>query len=489
MPLIPGRFLAVLEEPLRERGLPLERWLEGLPVRAEQITDGAQPLEWDDLVELVDRAATHLGGPERLEELMFEVRPTALGGLASVFELTRTPERLCEVVTRYLNEQLSPPLHARHERGRFRPLSIVVTIDEGVRSSPAFWHALCGVLRGALPDVGLPAAQVTASLGERRARFEIRGERRPLLSRVWIGAFGASRHLISEFQNQQRELQRSFNDVQRQADALRASEARNRALVEQLEHQVTQRTRELERRNEQLRALQERLIQSERLGATQELAGSVAHAINNPLAALIGRVQMMLEASTPPDPELEQVHQVAQRIRDVVTRTLQLFRQGELDLSSEDPLRVLEDVRASLEPLAADKVRLEIKGKAGLPSIEIDAALFRAALGSLAENAVEATRPGGTVWLELDSVPSMNVIEFRIVDSGTGIPPALRDKAFEPFFTTKSGGTGLGLSIAQGVIAGHRGRLTLRSRPGGGTIASVELPLATDADGVSARAS
>ena len=55
MPLIPGRFLAVLEEPLRERGLPLERWLEGLPVRAEQITDGAQPLEWDDLVELFDR--------------------------------------------------------------------------------------------------------------------------------------------------------------------------------------------------------------------------------------------------------------------------------------------------------------------------------------------------------------------------------------------------------------------------------------------------
>jgi signal transduction histidine kinase len=83
----------------------------------------------------------------------------------------------------------------------------------------------------------------------------------------------------------------------------------------------------------------------------------------------------------------------------------------------------------------------------------------------------------------------MRVIEFRIADTGPGVSPALLVKVFEPFFTTKSGGTGLGLAIAQGVVAGHDGRLRLLPRPGGGTIAVVELPLAADPDGVSARVS
>ena len=80
-------------------------------------------------------------------------------------------------------------------------------------------------------------------------------------------------------------------------------------------------------------------------------------------------------------------------------------------------------------------------------------------------------------------------IVIRVLDAGPGIAPDLREKVLEPFFTTKPRGTGLGLAIARGVVAGHRGRLTLLPRPGGGTIASVELPLATDSDGVSARAS
>jgi len=190
------------------------------------------------------------------------------------------------------------------------------------------------------------------------------------------------------------------------------------------------------------------------------------------------------------DPRVEYMLQISRRIRDVVSRTLQLFRQVELDLTSEDPGRLLEDVCTELRPLV-DKagVDLQLKIEPGLPPLDADGVLLRAALGSLVENAIEVSPRGGTVWLELGSVPSMQVIEIRVVDAGPGIPPELREQVLEPFFTTKPGGTGLGLAIARGVIAGHRGRLSLLPRPGGGTIASVELPLSTDSDGVSARAS
>ena len=491
MPLISGRFLAVLAVPLSQRGLPVKDWIDGLPVRAEQVLDPSEPLEWDDMVALLDRAAAQLGGPEQLETLMLGVRPSAAGGLASVFELMRTPERVYEVLARYVSDHLSPPLHARLETRRFRPIVLDLTLDDDVRASPAVWYALLGSLRRGPRDLGLPIPTVTTSFGERHARFEIRLTRRPFFSRLlWVGAFGASRRLVREFQEQQLALQQSFNDLKRQAEALRASEAKNFDLVQQLEHVVAERTSELETRGAQLRALQSQLIRAERLGAAQELAGSVAHAINNPLGALIGRIELMLETADTPDPRVEHMLQISRRIKDVVTRTLQLFRQVELDLTRADPGRMLEDVCAELRPLVnRSGVDLQVKIEPGLPPLDADGALLRAALESLVENAIEVSPQGGTVWLELGSVPSMQVIEFRIIDTGPGIAPELREKVLEPFFTTKPGGTGLGLAIARGVIAGHRGRLTLLPRPGGGTIASVELPLSTDADGVSARAS
>ncbi len=490
MPLISGRFLAVLEGPLSERGLPVDDWIDGLPVRAEQVLDPSKPLEWDDMVALLDRAAAQLGGPEQLETLMLGVRPGAAGGLASVLELMRTPERVYEVIARYLSDHLSPPLHVRLETRRFRPIVLDLTLAEDVRASPAVWYAFLGSLRGGPLDLGLPIPSVTTWFGERHARFEIGHTGRPFFSGLWVGAFGASRRLVRKFQEQQLELQQSFNDLKRQAEALRASEAKNSDLVQQLEHAVAERTSELETRSEQLRALQSQLIRAERLGAAQELAGSVAHSINNPLGALIGQIELMLATADTPDPRVEHMLQISRRIKDVVTRTLQLFRQVQLDLTRADPGRMLEDVCAELRP-RVDKsgVDLQLKIEPGLPRLDADGALLRAALGSLVENAIEVSPQGGTVWLELGSVPSMQVLEFRIIDTGPGIAPELREKVLEPFFTTKPGGTGLGLAIARGVIAGHSGRLALLPRPGGGTIASVELPLSTDADGVSARAS
>lgn len=87
-------------------------------------------------------------------------------------------------------------------------------------------------------------------------------------------------------------------------------------------------------------------------------------------------------------------------------------------------------------------------------------------------------RADGDLTLEVDSLESLSIVRFQVSDRGPGIPPEMRAKVVEPFFTTKGGGTGLGLAIAEGIVQGHRGRLEISDRPGGGAVVSIDLPAA-----------
>lgn len=248
--------------------------------------------------------------------------------------------------------------------------------------------------------------------------------------------------------------------------------------AQRLEKEVQRRTRALERANQELRELSSRLINAERMGAAQELAGSVAHAINNPLAALLGNVDMMLESEDSPDDRLLRIQRLGRRIRSVVGRTLQLSREGTLNFTLEDPEALLRDVHDEILPRSRTRgVRLQLKVESPLPRAFADRTLLRAALVAVAENAVDASPDGETVVLGAAAVDGLRLVEFRIEDSGTGIPSGIRERVFEPFFTTKSNGTGLGLAIARGIVLGHEGRIQFHDRPGGGTIVLVQIPL------------
>jgi signal transduction histidine kinase len=100
-----------------------------------------------------------------------------------------------------------------------------------------------------------------------------------------------------------------------------------------------------------------------------------------------------------------------------------------------------------------------------------------AALVSIGENAIEAMRRGGQLYIESEMLSDAEVVAFRISDTGPGIPRELRERIFEPFFTTRPSGTGLGLAIAQRAVRGHGGRIQIDDRPGGGAVISVEVPL------------
>jgi PAS domain S-box-containing protein len=244
-----------------------------------------------------------------------------------------------------------------------------------------------------------------------------------------------------------------------------------------LEEQVERRTAALQAANQELRSLQQRMLYAERLGVAEELAGSVAHAINNPLAALLGTVEMEIEATPGGNPRLLRIRRLAQRIQAVISQTLALFREGTLRLAEEEPARIIEEMLSEIEGRAAlHGVRIHSKTAKDLPRFLVDRTLLAAALVSLAENAIEAMPDGGDLWIDVSALPQIGVVRFAISDSGPGIPPELHKKIFEPFFTTKSSGTGLGLAIAQGVIRGHEGRIQIGTRSGGGALLSVDVP-------------
>jgi PAS domain S-box-containing protein len=255
----------------------------------------------------------------------------------------------------------------------------------------------------------------------------------------------------------------------------RADEERIRH-AETLEAEVARRTAELERANRTLRRLQQDLIRSERLGAAEDLAGRVVHAINSPLTALLGTVDLALE-ERPEDRTLARVQRLAQRVAGVVDRTLQLFRMGSLDLALVSPADVLRDVLAEIEaPARKAGVHVEVKSDGELPEIHVDRTLLASALVSIAENALEAMPDGGELFFEVEALRDAGVVVFRIADTGPGIPDELRDRVFEPFFTTRGGGSGIGLSIAKGVVEGHRGRIRIAHPRRGGASVSVEIP-------------
>jgi signal transduction histidine kinase len=211
--------------------------------------------------------------------------------------------------------------------------------------------------------------------------------------------------------------------------------------------------------------------------AAPPLAGSMAHAINGPLAALIGNLELLLDTPRGQDLHAARALRLAYRIREVVERTLQLHRCGRIERRPERIEQILGDVRLELEQRAcAAGVELKVEADPALPRVDVDRPLVAVALVGLAENALEAMPGGGELTLRAEYVGGGEAIAITLADTGPGIPVELRERIFEPFFSTKGGGTGLGMPIAREVARAHGGRIEIGDRPGGGARIRFELP-------------
>jgi len=226
-----------------------------------------------------------------------------------------------------------------------------------------------------------------------------------------------------------------------------------------------------------LRTMEERLLQSERLATVGKFASQIAHEIRNPLSSISLNLELLQDelggASQEARSLIASVVRELDRLNDIVGEYLQFSRFPKPHLKRGRVDEVIEDLVRSFK--TTNSVKIEVSLKEDNPEVWLDDRLLRQALENLVRNAVEAIDGEGTVRIETDVIDRFLVIRVR--DTGCGIPQDVQPHLFEPFFTTKPQGTGLGLATTQQIIFEHNGNLLVESEPGTGTTFTTLLPL------------
>jgi signal transduction histidine kinase len=186
------------------------------------------------------------------------------------------------------------------------------------------------------------------------------------------------------------------------------------------------------------------------------------------------------EAETPISKSLATIQRNCERISRIVKGLRTFARDGTSDPMENFSVRdLVSDTREICQP-RFDKARvlLEVDIKEGVDRLVGRAAQIGQILMNLLNNAADACESSPTPKVLLRVGNEQDLLVFRVVDNGSGIPEAIREKIFDPFFTTKEvgKGTGLGLSIAKGIVESHGGLLEIESfsEP---TVMKVSLPL------------
>ncbi len=288
--------------------------------------------------------------------------------------------------------------------------------------------------------------------------------------RVRIGVLDPI-HFISSSGNEIGRLSTSFN---RMVDALAEHRASLRQKIE-----------ELERTNRELSRARETMIRAERLASVGTLAAGVAHEVGNPLTAILGFTNLLLQDQDM-DPEL--VREAVERIHDQTLRIHRIIRDL-LDYSRSKPrdatagCRVHEVVRSAvglLEPqprMRGVSTRVEVPDD--LPEVSIQAHELEQVLVNLLLNAADAAGGGGTIEISAALRDDGAAVVLSVTDDGHGMDEATVSRVFDPFFTTKEPGkgTGLGLAICERIVTDARGEIHVQSAPGEGTTVTLTLPV------------
>jgi len=241
-------------------------------------------------------------------------------------------------------------------------------------------------------------------------------------------------------------------------------------------------TSELRARELQLQQAQAQLLQSEKMAAFGQLGAGFAHEIKNPLAGILGLVQINLRhaaAGTPLRQALETMEKETKRCKAIIDNLLRFARQEKVAHEPTDLRKVLDDVAAIMRhQLGLHQVELAVEVPPDLPQIVGNANQLQQVLMNLVLNAQQATKgKPGHVWLSAVR-PSPGRVQVRVRDDGPGIPQDIQRRIFEPFFTTKQAGegTGLGLSVSFGIVKDHHGDIWVESQPEQGTTFFIDLP-------------
>lgn len=240
---------------------------------------------------------------------------------------------------------------------------------------------------------------------------------------------------------------------------------------------------------------QAQMIRAGKLAAVGELAGQVAHEVNNPIAIINTKARLLLSDPSQSIPEkvrheLEKVVALSDRVAKIARGLLSYCRPS---VASRTLVDLRDPIRRAMSLMVHPAKTRGIDIQDGLPStplsVNANTDEMEQVFLNLLLNAMDAMPRGGrlsvTAAKEAGTLPGGRpCLLIDVTDNGLGIEADLCERVFEPFFTTKGPGkgTGLGLSICQGLIRGHGGEIRVASRPGKGTRVSIRLPWAGPSD-------
>lgn len=222
-----------------------------------------------------------------------------------------------------------------------------------------------------------------------------------------------------------------------------------------------------EERTEELLAQTQKLEKSARWTALGEMAGSIAHEINNPLAIIMGKSQLLLrkETSEPTKKSLEVIIKTTQKIAEIIQSLRVLSRDASNDPFEFVQARVIikDAMGLSMERLKKNQIEFEVSKEFDDYDLACRRVQIAQILINLINNAVDAIsdKPNSKIRLELKEKDGTLVLS--VIDSGPGFAPEIREKILTPYFTTKGigKGTGLGLNLSRNIMEAHKGELSI----------------------------
>ena len=248
-----------------------------------------------------------------------------------------------------------------------------------------------------------------------------------------------------------------------------------------------------EEEHERLHQAQEDLARVNRVNTLGELTASVAHEVNQPIAAAVTNARTCLRWLTRDQPDLEEARAAAMRIvndgtraAEIIKRIRLLFKKG---TSERELLDVPEVIREMIVLLRGEAMRYSISVQTELeentPRVMADRVQLPQVLMNLMLNAIEAMKGvDGPRQLNIKSQRAENDhVLVCVSDTGLGLPLQQADQLFNAFFTTKPDGTGMGLSISRSIVESHGGRLWAANNSSCGASFYIDLPSKDEGQG------